>query len=70
MARRELRIVKDERVIGAVVVTPDGTAEFEGRAASVLQPMRRRFGDREAARQLMTDGWANGYIYLAPEGAP
>lgn len=61
--RRELRSVRDERVLGAVddtLVVP-----FVGAAGDVLSGVRRERGDAEAVRQVIADGWSNGYLYFA-----
>lgn len=65
MPKRELRIVRDETVVGAVVVDGD-TAQFEGQARDVFARMCHQLGDHAAAQRLITDGWSNGYLYLAP----
>ncbi len=61
--RRELRVVKTDSMVGAVDdALPD---PFEGHAGRVLGWMRRTFGDAETVRQVMADGWSNGYVYFA-----
>jgi hypothetical protein len=61
--RRELRSVATESIVGAV---DDGAPEpFEGQAAKVLGWMRRTLGDTETIRQVLADGWSNGYLYFA-----
>jgi hypothetical protein len=61
--RRELRSVRTEEVLGAV----DDHAEpvFQGSAGNVLSAMRRKIGDAATAREVMRDGWSNGYLYFA-----
>lgn len=65
-ARRELRIVATEQVVGAVAVADNGTGQFEQSAQRVFAGMRGRAGDDLAlAKALIADGWSNGYLYLA-----
>ena len=67
MPRRELRVVSDEKVLGAVIANPDGTFVFERVAQEVFKGMRRRMSDDKLGPLLLADGWSNGYLYLAPE---
>lgn len=65
--RRELRSVRDEKVLGAVIL--DGAhLTLEGGAQNVLSKTVERMGP-DAGRILMAEGWSNGYLYLAPEEA-
>lgn len=63
--RRELRVVATEQVVGFVAVDEDG-ARFENAAVEVFGHLRAKLGHAEAARQLLAEGWSNGYLYLAP----
>lgn len=62
--RRELRIVRDDRVVGAVS-DDDGEPVFEDAADTVFAHLRQLRGDAVAAAELLRDGWSNGYLYLA-----
>lgn len=61
--RRELRSVRDEALLGSVVVL-DGVLTLEGAALNVLGKTVERLGP-DAGKILMADGWSNGYLYLA-----
>lgn len=61
--RRELRSVRTEEVLGAVDDQRQPT--FEGSAGEVLGSMRRKIGDAAAVREVIRDGWSNGYLYFA-----
>jgi len=62
--RRELRSVRTEEVLGAVDDVRPGADAFEGSAGDVLSGARRRLGDIETVRQVIQDGWSNGYLYF------
>lgn len=67
MARRELRAVDGDTVLGAVELV-DGRATFDRYAEQVFGPLRTRIDhDEELAAGLIRDGWSNGKLYLAPE---
>lgn len=66
--RRDLRSVRTENVLGAVIVSDNGTITYEGAAEDVLSGVVRRLG-KDAGEVLMADGWSNGYLYLAPEAS-
>lgn len=61
--RRELRLVKDERVLGFV----DDALEpaMSPSVADVLSALVREVGAPETVRQVLADGWSNGYLYFA-----
>lgn len=63
---RELRAVSDEKIIGTVDFV-GGALEFTGAAGEVFAALRRRFGDKNLGRDLMENGWSNGYLYLGPK---
>jgi len=68
---RELRSVRTEQRLGAVDDTLQGADAFTGSAGDVLSGMRRRLGDAETVRQVMRDGWSNGYLYFSdPVASP
>lgn len=62
--RRELRVVKNESIVGAVEIDRHGTPQFEGAAGEVLGRFRAEMGDRETARRIISGGWSNGYLYF------
>lgn len=62
--KRELRSVRTDEVLGAIVVE-NGIRSFEGRAAEVLSSFRRRVGDDTTVDVVMVEGWSNGYLYFA-----
>lgn len=63
--RRNLRSVRADTVLGAVVVD-DAGKRFEGSAASVLGGMRGELGDAATVDRVMAEGWSNGYLYFYP----
>lgn len=71
MRSRELRVVATEEPVGRVGFGDDGKPFLDEAAADVLAGLRRRAGDdSQFVEDLLRDGWSNGYLYLAPEGAP
>jgi hypothetical protein len=64
--RRELRNVRTEARLGSVGLTDEGEAFFTGNAKDVFAAMLKRGkSDEEVVKQLLRDGWSNGYLYLA-----
>lgn len=63
--RREYRIAKTGQTIGSIMVDEDGTPYFEGAATEILRDSRRKLGDAAVARQILAEGWSNGYVYFA-----
>lgn len=63
MPKRELRVVGTDVVVGTV--DEERGDRFTGHAVHVFTHMCDRLGADEAARQLIADGWSNGYLYLA-----
>ena len=61
---RELRIVNGDKVIGTVDVQA-GRAIFTGKAGETFTVLRRMKGELPAARELLKNGWSNGYVYLS-----
>jgi hypothetical protein len=63
---RELRVIETNRWVGEVRIDDSGNPSFEGAAAEVFEPMRRRLGDRLAAKRVLDEGWSNGELYTYP----
>ena len=69
MRSRELRIVTTEEPVGTVGLDDDDEPFYDDGAEDVFAAMRERMGDEATVAGLLDDGWSNGYLYLAPEGA-
>lgn len=61
---RELRTVNGDTVIGTVDIQA-GKAAFTGKAEETFTAIRRLKGELPAARELLRNGWSNGYVYLS-----
>lgn len=61
---RELRTVNGDKVIGTVDIRA-GEADFTGKADETFTAIRRMKGELAAARELLKNGWSNGYVYLS-----
>lgn len=61
--RRELRLVADERVLGWV--DDAKKPPLDAKAAAVLSLSLRELGEDAAVREVLRDGWSNGYLYFA-----
>lgn len=62
--RRELRVVKTEEPVGAVVRDVAG-ARLEGNATNILRKQRHQLGDAAVIDDILANGWSNGYVYFA-----
>jgi hypothetical protein len=61
--RRDLVAVRGGDVIGSVTLDGDQVT-FDRFANDALAGMRRDLGDLKTGRQVMADGWSNGYAYF------
>ncbi|HEX7160542.1 MAG TPA: hypothetical protein VF223_04805 [Trebonia sp.] len=62
--RRDLLDLASGQTVGSLTLEGD-VVTFDRYANSVLRNMRAKLGDLEAAKQVMADGWSNGYLYFA-----
>ncbi len=67
MRRRELRTVDTETRLGSVGISDDGKPFFVGQAKNLFAYARRTQGEESLIKELLDDGWSNGYLYLAEE---
>lgn len=64
--RRDLLLLRTDEPCGAVVLNGQ-TAQFEGFAADTFRSLRAEQGDLPLARDLLANGWSNGFtLYLGP----
>lgn len=65
MSSRPLLTGEPETEIGTV--TWDGaTLTLDGAAEAVFASLRELMGDESLGRNLIADGWSNGYVWLGP----
>lgn len=61
--RRELRLMADQQPLGWV--DDSRTPPLDPVAADVLSGPIRDVGEAQAVRNVLRDGWSNGYLYFA-----
>lgn len=64
MRRRELLTVSTDDRLGSVTLTDDGKTLFTGGARDIFHRVRE---DVAAVKELLDEGWSNGYLYLGDE---
>jgi hypothetical protein len=70
MRLRKLQDVRTKKTTGTVGIKDDGKPFFTGMASGAdgtFAGMIRRKGEAATIKDLLANGWSNGYLYLAEE---
>lgn len=60
--------VPSKEVIGTLHLSPDGKVAVRGKAVEVWPNFRKRAeSDRAAFKDLVDEGWTNGYVAIVPK---